>query len=243
MSIENLVTFLEGRYGKGDQWLEDIATLQRDLNAANKRNALLENDLCNMTTCWHAACNDLDVIREKNEWLRHNKIMDDVSAEHLAARLIEANAVLNDVVNDGLQTNMKEWQLRATHVLAQPPSLMKDSQRLKFVMSKRAFLNTTVTDAGVTVYQLWNQDEDENFHTLSGDARFFPNYRDAIDAAIQATLNTEEPIVPVGHYWRGDQHRNYCKHCGQHYSEHIQTAEATRCPSNTGEQSNESIVP
>lgn len=70
------------------------------------------------------------------------------------------------------------------HLAAKLVNAQKDTQRLEFVVSEGAFLNASITDAGVTVYQLWNQDEDENFHTLSGDARFFPVYRDAIDAAL-----------------------------------------------------------
>lgn len=61
----------------------------------------------------------------------------------------------------------------------------KDAERLDFVLSNSAFILRTKADSGVMTYQLETQDEDENYVMLSGEDRFFPTPRAAIDAAIE----------------------------------------------------------
>lgn len=41
---------------------------------------------------------------------------------------------------------------------------------------------------------------------------------------------TEPPLVPKGHFWRGEINRHYCKNCGKHYDAHLHTDEASTCP-------------
>lgn len=66
-----------------------------------------------------------------------------------------------------------------------------DSKRLDFVLNEQAFI---ITEMGLgKVYQFWDQDEDENFHCLSGDEKdFFPTARDAIDAAMERSAQPTE---------------------------------------------------
>lgn len=65
-------------------------------------------------------------------------------------------------------------------------ALTIEQGRLVYVLSNGAFLHTSVSDAGVTLYQLMTQDEDENYHVLSGADRFFTTPQAAVDAAILA---------------------------------------------------------
>ena len=58
-----------------------------------------------------------------------------------------------------------------------------DTQRLNFMFLYDAFLSRTKTDADTIAYQLHAQDEDENYMVLSGEDKFFPTGRAAIDAA------------------------------------------------------------
>lgn len=85
------------------------------------------------------------------------------------------------------------------HALANPATILavierlqvaedavKDAERLDFVLANDAFMYETPTDVGTTAYQLWNQDEDEDYHVLSGEESFYPTKRAAIDAAVAA---------------------------------------------------------
>lgn len=55
----------------------------------------------------------------------------------------------------------------------------------------------------------------------------------ADDCPKRSTGNTSvipEPIVPVGHFWRGERDRYHCRNCGRHYDEHNFTDESSLCP-------------
>ena len=58
-----------------------------------------------------------------------------------------------------------------------------DTQRLDFMFLYDAFLSRTKTDADTIAYQLLAQDEDEDYAVLSGEDKFFPTGRAAVDAA------------------------------------------------------------
>lgn len=58
-----------------------------------------------------------------------------------------------------------------------------DTQRLDFMFLYDAFLSRTKTDADTIAYQLLAQDEDEDYVVLSGEDKFFPTGRAAVDAA------------------------------------------------------------
>jgi hypothetical protein len=67
------------------------------------------------------------------------------------------------------------------------PVGLDDTARLDFVIKADAFLAWKVFDSTIKRCQLMTQDEDENFHVLSGpDDRYFATEREAIDAAILA---------------------------------------------------------
>ena len=60
----------------------------------------------------------------------------------------------------------------------------KDTKRLDYMLAKDAFAVSSKTDSGGIAWQLWNQDEDEEYFVLSGETSFFKTPRDAIDAAM-----------------------------------------------------------
>lgn len=67
---------------------------------------------------------------------------------------------------------------------AENVELQKDAQRLDFMVESFAFIETTKTDAGIEVYRLMLQNEDEEFIAISG-AKYYATKREAIDAAMQ----------------------------------------------------------
>jgi hypothetical protein len=78
------------------------------------------------------------------------------------------------------------------------PCGFSEASRLDFLLDKDAFLMRKRADGGLITYQLYFQDDDENFICLHDDSHFFPTARQAIDAAICSA-----GIVPVGS--RSDQ--------------------------------------
>jgi hypothetical protein len=68
-------------------------------------------------------------------------------------------------------------------LIAKVESLEADAARLDFVIDKGAFITWSLRDSTIKQCQLMNQDEDEDFHYLSGDDKYFNTVRDAIDAA------------------------------------------------------------
>lgn len=61
----------------------------------------------------------------------------------------------------------------------------EDTKRLDYMLLKDAFAVPSKTDSGAIVWQLWNQDEDEEYFVLSGETSFFKTPRAAIDAAMR----------------------------------------------------------
>lgn len=59
-----------------------------------------------------------------------------------------------------------------------------DSERLDFMLDNKAFTVRCNRDGSITQYQLMTQDEDENYHVLHDEHRFYNTERDAIDAAL-----------------------------------------------------------
>lgn len=62
-----------------------------------------------------------------------------------------------------------------------------DAARLDFLIEEDAFVMWALRDGTINQCQLMTQDEDENYHYLSGEHRFFNTPREAIDAAMAAT--------------------------------------------------------
>jgi hypothetical protein len=62
--------------------------------------------------------------------------------------------------------------------------MITDTERLDFMLSSSAFTVLCNRDGSILQYQLMTQDEDENYHVLHDEHRFFNTERDAIDAAI-----------------------------------------------------------
>jgi hypothetical protein len=69
-------------------------------------------------------------------------------------------------------------------LIAKVESLAADAERLDFVIEKGAFITWALRDSTIKQCQLMNQDEDEDFHYLSGDDKYFNTVRAAIDAAM-----------------------------------------------------------
>lgn len=68
----------------------------------------------------------------------------------------------------------------------------KDAERLDFMIEQQAWVQWTVRDGSIRQCQVYTQDEDENYHILSGEDRFFSTPREAIDAAIAAKAKGDE---------------------------------------------------
>ena len=66
---------------------------------------------------------------------------------------------------------------------AQAQEDARDATRLDFLIEKDAFIVWTDRDGSIRQCQLLTQDEDENYHVLSGEHRYFNTPREAIDAA------------------------------------------------------------
>jgi hypothetical protein len=65
-----------------------------------------------------------------------------------------------------------------------PSAVATEEARLDFVLAQGAFIVWTMRDGSIRQCQLWNQDEDEGYHFLSGEHKFFNTEREAIDAAM-----------------------------------------------------------
>ena len=75
-------------------------------------------------------------------------------------------------------------------VYASPPASVapaisesEDTKRLDFMIEQQAWIQWTVRDGSIRQCQVYIQDEDENYHILSGENRYFNTPREAIDAA------------------------------------------------------------
>jgi len=71
-------------------------------------------------------------------------------------------------------------------LIAEVRRLREESTRLDFMLENDAFTVRCNRDGSILQYQLMTQDEDENYHVLHDEHRFFNTERDAIDAARKA---------------------------------------------------------
>lgn len=82
-----------------------------------------------------------------------------------------------------------ERDLRAqlATVTAERDAALKDAERLlQFLAANDAFIHVQKAKHPYPeTYQVWNQDEDEEFHIISGEGRFFKTVTDAVDAAMK----------------------------------------------------------
>lgn len=93
-------------------------------------------------------------------------IMQFVSAARGAADRIEADAKLIAELRAALE------------------AAAADTERLDFLIDRQAWVQWVMRDGSIRQCQVYDQDEDENYHILSGDDRYFNTPRAAIDAAI-----------------------------------------------------------
>ncbi|MGA3803741.1 hypothetical protein ACI2T7_03560 [Ralstonia nicotianae] len=70
--------------------------------------------------------------------------------------------------------------------------LVRDGERLDWMLDKDAFMVWTKRDGSILQCQAYTQDEDEEYHVLSGEHRYFNTPREAIDAAMSAALEEEK---------------------------------------------------
>lgn len=68
-------------------------------------------------------------------------------------------------------------------------SPIDDTTRLNFMLQSDAFAVRCNRDGSILQYQLMTQDEDENYHVLHDEFRFYNSEREAIDAAIAAAAS------------------------------------------------------
>lgn len=66
---------------------------------------------------------------------------------------------------------------------AEVRGLREESARLDFMLANDAFTVRRNRDGSILQYQLMTQDEDENYHVLHDEHRFYNTEREAIDAA------------------------------------------------------------
>lgn len=71
----------------------------------------------------------------------------------------------------------------ALALIAEVRALREESARLDFMLANDAFTVRCNRDGSILQYQLMTQDEDENYHVLHDEHRFYNTERDAIDAA------------------------------------------------------------
>jgi hypothetical protein len=89
------------------------------------------------------------------------------------------------------QDDADEWDVRLSGFLACARALepmAMDGERLDWMLDKNAFMVWTKRDGSILQCQVYTQDEDEEYHVLSGEHRYFNTPREAIDAAMSAAL-------------------------------------------------------
>ncbi|SAJ95525.1 hypothetical protein UA18_02430 [Burkholderia multivorans] len=77
-----------------------------------------------------------------------------------------------------------EWIRRTAELRAALEAAAADTERLDFLIDRQAWVQWAMRDGSIRQCQVYDQDEDENYHILSGDDRYFNTPRDAIDAAL-----------------------------------------------------------
>lgn len=83
-----------------------------------------------------------------------------------------------------LETNAAAAADAIDLLLAEVEAAAADTARLEFLIDQQVWVQWTVRDGSIRQCQVYDQDEDENYHILSGDDRYFNTPRDAIDAAL-----------------------------------------------------------
>lgn len=104
----------------------------------------------------------------------------------------------NKAAKSGMDTGYAIRIAHARAVLAAAGNSQdaKDAERLDFVLHRGAFILTVPKgrkSGDVAGYQLLEQDEDEEYHTLSGEGILYRSKREAIDAAMAAAPSPAEP--------------------------------------------------
>lgn len=74
---------------------------------------------------------------------------------------------------------------RITALEAEVARLREDAARLDYMLANDAFLFRKRADSGAMTFQIWTQDEDENYTVLSGDHWFNSDLDTEIDAAVR----------------------------------------------------------
>lgn len=69
--------------------------------------------------------------------------------------------------------------------VAQAGADARDAARLDFMIERQCWIQWTHRDGSILQCQVYDQDEDEEYHILSGDERYFNTPREAIDAAMK----------------------------------------------------------
>jgi hypothetical protein len=108
-----------------------------------------------------------------------------VERDALRTIIVDSVAALGTAASVSQTSSIEFLQDVPSEIRKTVDVLNLESKRLEFMLSNDAFLSTTKADGGFVVYQLWIQDEDENYQILSGDG-FFGTPRGAIDAAMKA---------------------------------------------------------
>lgn len=70
--------------------------------------------------------------------------------------------------------------------------MVSDTKRLDWILESSAFIVWTKRDGSILQCQTYTQDEDEEYHVLSGEHRYFNTPREAIDAAMSAAPEEEK---------------------------------------------------
>lgn len=98
--------------------------------------------------------------------------------------------------------------LEAAQQAAQAPAGC-ETLLIDFIANKQAFFTATQADSGSTAWVLMTQDEDEAYHTLSGESQFHPDPTSAVRAAMLehwATSSLPRPPQPQSAQTKGDDH-------------------------------------
>lgn len=114
----------------------------------------------------------------------------------MSERICFALQITNASNEKGMQINRDLKMIHIGHnadaelrrLNAKISELEKDARRLDFVIDRQLFIVVDHGNPEWMRYQLLNQDEDEEFHVVSGEGKWFNNWRDAIDAAIDSNV-------------------------------------------------------
>jgi hypothetical protein len=89
----------------------------------------------------------------------------------------------------GVDAMRRFWKgaLAAAPTPTAQDDVARDAERLDWVLERQAWVHWATRDGSIRQCQVYEQDEDEEYHILSGEDRYFNTERDAIDAAIAAS--------------------------------------------------------